>query len=146
MLAAEINVVVIRAPRTEQGMALPIAVSVSALLLLSSLSIQSLALHASQRSHQARTAAHQLDRTASAAMEFLQHAQGTQSCLLAWPSDQWDATTACPDAEPQQLRSGRLASLPWQLQRWQPHDGSSGRLSLRWDDGSLSHQWLEVSP
>ena len=146
MLAAEINVVVIRAPRTEQGMALPIAVSVSALLLLSSLSIQALALHANQRSHQARTAAHQRDRTASAAMEFLQHAQGTQACLLAWPSDQWETTTVCPAAEPNQLRTGRLASLPWQLQRWQPHDGSSGRLSLRWDDGSLSHQWLEVSP
>ena len=68
-------------------MALPIAVSVSAMLLLSSLSIQALALHANQRSHQARTAAHQRDRTASAAMEFLQHAQGTQACLLAWPSD-----------------------------------------------------------
>ena len=146
MLAAEINVVVIRASRIEQGMALPIAVSVSALLLVSSLSIQALAIHANQRSHQARTAAHQRDRTVSAAMEFLQHAQGTQSCLLAWPSDQWEATTVCPAAEPNQLRTGRLASLPWQLQRWQPHDGLSGRLSLRWADGSLSHQWVEVSP
>ena len=127
-------------------MALPMAVTVSALLLISSLSMQSLALHARQRVDHERHAAGQRDRMASAAMEFLQVAQGPQSCLLAWPSDQWDATTACPDAEPQQLRSGRLASLPWQLQRWQPHDGSSGRLSLRWDDGSLSHQWLEVSP
>ena len=146
MLAAEINLAVIRAPRTEQGMALPIAVTVSALLLLSSLSMQSLALHANQRSHQARTAAHQRDSTASAAMEFLQHAQGEQSCLLAWPSDQWDASTVCPAADPNQLRAGRMASLPWRLQRWQPYAGSGGWLSLLWADGSLTRQWLEVSP
>lgn len=146
MLAAEINVVVIRAPRTEQGIALPIAVSVSALLLLSSLSIQALAIHANQRSHQARTAAHQRDRTASAAMEFLQQAQGTQSCLLAWPSDQWDAASVCPAADPQHLRQGRMTSLPWRLQRWEPDTGSRGRLSLLWADGSLTRQWLEVSP
>ena len=126
-------------------MALPIAVTVSALLLLSSLSIR-LARHANQRSPQARTAAHQRDRTASAAMEVLRHAQGEQSCLLAWPSDQWDASTVCPAAEPHPVRAGRMASLPWRLQRWQPNAGSGGWLSLLWADGSLTRQWLEVSP
>ena len=146
MLSAEFNRAVIRSIPTEQGMALPIALTVSALLLVSSLSMQSLALHARRRVDQERHTSVQRDRMASAAMEFLQVAQGTQSCLLAWPSDQWDKATICPAADPQQLRHGRLASLPWQLQRWEPPVGSNGRLSLRWDDGSLSHQWLEVSP
>ena len=146
MLSAEFNLAVIRSTPTEQGMALPIALTVSALLLVSSLSMQSLALHAQRRADQERHTSGQRDRMASAAMEFLQDAQGQQSCLLAWSSDQWDAATVCPAADPQQLRQGRLASLPWQLQRWDPHVGSSGRLSLLWADGSLTHQWLEVSP
>ena len=127
-------------------MALPIAITVSALLLVSSLSMQSLALHAQRRADQERHRSGQQDRMASAAMEFLQDAQGPQSRFLAWPSDQWDAATVCPAADPQKLRQGRLASLPWQLQRWEPHAGSSARLSLLWADGSLTHQWLEVSP
>ena len=146
MLPAEINVAVMRSTRSEQGMALPMAVTVSALLLISSLSMQSLTLHARQRVDQARHAAGQRDRLASAAMEFLQVAQGPQSCLLVWPSDQWDVATVCPAADPQLLRRGRLASLPWQLHSWEPHAGSSGWLSLLWADGSLTRQWLEVSP
>ena len=146
MLAAEINVTVIRSLHTEQGMALPIALTVSALLLVSSLSMQSLAHHARRRADQDRTAAGQRDRMASAAMEFLQGAQGPQFCLLAWPSDQWDAATVCPAADPQLLREGRLASLPWQLHSWMPHAGSGGRLALLWADGSLTRQWLEVLP
>ena len=146
MLSGEINLAVTRSPRTEQGLALPIALTVSALLLVSSLSMQSLALHAQRRADQERHRSGQQDRMASAAMEFLQDAQGPQSCLLAWPSDQWDAATVCPAADPQKLRQGRTPSLPWQLQRWEPRAGSSGRLSLLWADGSLTHQWLEVSP
>ena len=146
MLSAEFNRAVIRSIPTEQGMALPIALTVSALLLVSSLSMQSLALHARQRADQQRHAAGQRDRLASAAMEFLQVAQGPQSCLLAWPSDQWDAASVCPAADPQHLRQGRMTSLPWRLQRWEPDTGSRGRLSLLWADGSLTRQWLEVSP
>ena len=146
MLSAEINFAVIRSPRTEQGMALPMAVTVSALLLISSLSMQSLALHARQRVDHERHAAGQRDRMASAAMEFLQVAQGPQSCLLPWPSDEWDVASVCPASDPEQLRHGRIASLPWRLQRWEPHTGSGGWLSLLWADGSLTRQWLEVSP
>ena len=146
MLAAEINLAVIRTPHTELGMALPVALTVSALLLFSSLSMQSLALHARQRADQDRTASGQRDRMASAAMEFLQSAHGSQSCLLAWPSDQWSVANVCPAADPQQLRQGRTASLPWQLHSWEPLTAASGHLSLVWADGSLTRQWLEVSP
>ena len=38
------------------------------------------------------------------------------------------------------------APCAWRLQRWEPHTGSGGWLSLLWADGSLTRQWLEVSP
>ena len=64
-----------RCPNTQQqGFALPLALTASALLLLSSLSLQSLALHARQRSHHALATAQTLDAERSVAMAFQQHA------------------------------------------------------------------------
>ena len=80
-------------------MALPVAVTVSALLLIGSLSMQSLALHARQRADQQRHAAGQRDRLASAAMEFCSR-PGTAILSAGWPSDQWDVASVCPAADP----------------------------------------------
>ena len=57
----------------QQGFALPLALTTSALLLLSSLSLQSLALHARQRSHQALATAQVRDAERSVVGAF-QHA------------------------------------------------------------------------
>ena len=63
-------------PVASKGFALPLVLTASALLLLSSLSLQTLALHARQRSHQALATAQARDAERSEAMAFLQHAAG----------------------------------------------------------------------
>ena len=93
----------------QRGFALPLALTTSALLLLSSLSLQTLALHARQRSSQALVTAQTRDAERSVAMAFKQHAAGAHACLLALPSSEWDRSERCPGLNPGQLRSGRVA-------------------------------------
>ena len=129
-----------------QGFALPLALTTSALLLLSSLSLQTLALHARQRSRQALATAQTLDAERSVAMAFQQHAVGAHACLLALPSLEWAASGSCPGVNPALLQSGRIAGRDWQLQDWQPHGASAGTLKLHWSDGRQSRLDLELLP
>ena len=99
----------------QQGFALPLALTTSALLLLSSLSLQTLALHARQRSRQALAIAQTLDAERSVAMTFQQHAAGPHACLLAFHSSEWDGSKRCPGLNPALLQSGRVADRDWQL-------------------------------
>ena len=105
----------------QRGFALPLALTTSALLLLSSLSLQTLALHARQRSSQALATAQTRDAERSVAMVFQQHAAGAHACLLALPSLEWEGSERCPGANPAALQSGRVADRDWQLLHWQPH-------------------------
>ena len=132
--------------QNQQGFALPLALTTSALLLLSSLSLQTLALHARQRSSQALATAQTLDAERSVAMAFQQHAAGAHACLLALPSQDWNRSEVCPGANPAALQSGRLADRDWQLMDWQPHGAMSGALQLHWSDGSQSRLDLELLP
>ena len=130
----------------QQGFALPLALTTSALLLLSSLSLQTLALHARQRSSQALATAQTLDAERSVAMAFQQHAAGTHACLLALPSSEWEGSGHCPGVNPGLLQSGRVADRDWQLQEWQPHGAMAGTLQLHWSDGSKSRLDLKLLP
>ena len=130
----------------QQGFALPLALTTSALLLMSSLSLQTLALHARQRSRQALATAQTRDAERSVAMAFQQHAAGAHACLLALPSQDWNRSEVCPGANPAALQSGRLADRDWQLMAWQPHGAMSGTLQLHWSDGSQSRLDLELLP
>ena len=130
----------------QQGFALPLALTTSALLLLSSLSLQTLALHARQRSSQALATAQTRDAERSVAMAFQQHAAGTHACLLALPSSEWALPTGCPGANPAVLQSGRVADRDWQLLDWQPRGGRAGTLQLYWSDGHQSQLDLELLP
>ena len=67
----------------ERGFALPLALTTSALLRLSSLALQTLALHARQRSRQALAASQARDAERSVAMAFQQHAAGAHACRSA---------------------------------------------------------------
>ena len=136
-----------RLPDPEQrGFALPLALTTSALLLVSSLSLQTLALHARQRSHQALFIAQTRDAERSVAMAFQQHATGAHACLLALPSSEWDGSAVCPSANPAALQSGRVADRDWQLLDWQPQGARAGTLQLRWSDGRQSRLDLELLP
>ena len=136
-----------RLPDSKQrGFALPLALTTSALLLLSSLSLQTLALHARQRSRQALATAQTLDAERSVAMAFQQHAAGAHACLLALHSSEWEGSVGCPGANPAALQFGRVADRAWQLEDWQPHGAMVGTLQLRWSDGSQSRLDLELLP
>ena len=133
-------------PVASKGFALPLALTSSALVLLSSLSLQTLALHARQRSSQALATAKTRDAERSVAMAFQQHAAGAHACLLALPSSEWDLPAGCPGANPAALQSGRVAELDWQLLQWQPHGVMAGTLRLQWGDGRHSRLDLELLP
>ena len=125
-------------PRCSGGFVLPLALSTAAVLLLSSLSLQTLAMHGRQRSRQLFTTAEQADARQSVAMDFLQRASAANRCLLAVPSAQWGNAALCPGADPQRLQAGLSDALAWQLSSWQPQDFASGTLQWRWPDGSLA--------
>ena len=133
-------------PVASKGFALPLALTASALLLLSSLSLQTLALHARQSSRQALATAQTRDAEQSVAMAFQQLAAGAHACLLALPSSEWDGSERCPGLNPGQLRSGRVADRGWQLLDWQPQGASAGTLQLRWSDGRQSRLDLKLLP
>ena len=130
----------------QRGFALPLALTASALLLLSSLSLQTLALHARQRSHQVLATAQTRDAERSVAMAFQQHATGAHACLLALPSSEWEGSKRCLGVNPAALQSGRVADRDWQLLQWIPQDERAGTLQLRWSDGRQSRLDLELLP
>ncbi len=130
----------------QQGFALPLALTASALLLLSSLSLQTLAMHTRQRSRQALVSAQTRDAERSVTMAFQQHAVGAHACLLALPSSEWDLSAGCPGLNPALLQSGRVADRDWQLLAWQPQGGRAGTLQLLWSDGRQSRLDLELLP
>ena len=130
----------------QQGFALPLALTTSALLLLSSFSLQTLALHARQRSRQALVSAQTRDAERSVAMVFQQHAAGANACLLELPSSEWEGSEYCTEVNPAPLQSGRVAELDWQLLDWLPQGARAGTLQLRWSDGRQSRLDLELLP
>ena len=133
-------------PVASKGFALPLALTTSALLLLSSLSLQTLALHARQRSHQALAIAQTRDAERSVAMAFQQHAAGAHACLLALPSSAWPALEQCPAVDPSPLQAGRIGDRHWQLLAWQPTAAAGGTLQLRWSDGQQSRIDVVLQP
>ena len=132
-------------PTGSRGFALPLALSCSAVLLLSSLSLQTIALHGRQRSRQALLVAQRSDLHQSAAMDFQQRAQGANACLLRHAASAWHNPSVCPDADLQLMRQGRLGELDWSLLDWQPSSPRSGQLHLRLGDGQEAQLSLEIS-
>ena len=130
----------------QRGFALPLALTTSTLLLLSSLSLQTLALQARQRSSQALAIAKTRDAERSVAMAFQQHAVGAHACLLALPSSEWEGSERCPGANPSLLQSGRVSDRDWELLHWHPRGAMAGTLELRWRDGRQSRLDLELLP
>ena len=125
-------------PSKGSGFVLPLALSTAAVLLLSSLSLQTLAMHGRQRSRQLFTTAEQADARQSVAMDFLQRASAANRCLLGAPSARWGNAALCPEADPQHLKAGLSDALAWQLSRWEPHALGAGTLQWRWSDGSIA--------
>jgi len=118
---------------------LPLSFSVSLLLLLSSLSLQALALQG--RSLQVVQQRRRLleDRLMEAAQQFAGALQRQHRCLLPLADAQW-AEAAC--AEPgalEALRQGVAGNQGWQLLHYRPQSGAEGEglaeLLLQSSDG-----------
>jgi len=123
---------------------LPLALIASGVLLLSSLSLQSLALHQHQRSHHALTTAQRRDDRQSLRADWLQRATGPQACLLALSSDEWTNVWICPEADPQPLLAGHISERSWQLIHWQQAVDGVAQLQIRWGDGTEERFVVEL--
>ena len=123
---------------------LPLALTTSGVLLLSSLSLQTLALHQHQRSQHALTTAQRRDDRQSLRADWLQRATGPQACLLALSSENWTDHRICPDADPQRLIAGRIAERSWQLIHWQQAVDGEAKLQIRWGDGTEERFVVEL--
>ena len=128
-------------PPASQGFVLPLALSASAVVLLSSLSLQTLSLHSQTSSRLALQRAVQRDAEHAVAMDFRQRALGANACLLAWSSQRWSESTLCPGADPAQLQAGLSGAEAWTLQEWQP---LRQRLLIHWPDGGQARIDLEL--
>ena len=131
-------------PVANKGFALPLVLMSSSVLLLSSLSLQTLALHQHQRSHHSLITAQRADEHHSLRADWLQRARGAQRCLLSLPSAAWSDTTLCPDANPELLMAGRLGDRSWQLIQWTPNANGAAELKIRWRDGQDDQIALEL--
>lgn len=137
--------------RPSRGFVLPLAIGTSAVLLLGSAAVHSLALHSRLRARSQIQKLSQNDQLRSAAMAFLaQAAHRPQACLLQWSSQHWeDLANTCPDASPTELRQGETDALHWLLLGWQPtaagaqlqlvvrDNGAAGELSVRRLEGGF---------
>ena len=115
---------------------LPLALTTSGVLLLTSLSLQTLALHQHQRSHHALSTAQRRDDRQSLRADWLQRATGPKACLLLFPSSEWTDDAICPGADPQPLMAGSIAERSWQLIHWQPAVDGLAQLQSLWGDGT----------
>ena len=121
--------------RGNAGLALPIALSSSALLLFSSLSIQTLSLHRRQRSRAEVLRLQLQDRLSSVAMDFQQRALHVERCLLQQPASAWGTSKACPWPAPEALQAGLTDQDAWRLIGWTPLTPSHGELVVALADG-----------
>ena len=123
---------------------LPLALTTSGVLLLSSLSLQTLALHQHQRSHHALTTAQRRDDRQSLRADWLQRATGPQACLLLFPSTEWTDDAICPGADPQRLMAGWIGERSWKLIHWEQAVDGLAQLKIRWGDGSEERFVVEM--
>ena len=123
---------------------LSLALTTSGVLLLSSLSLQTVALHQHQRSHHTLTTAQRRDDRQSLRADWLQRGSGAQACLLALSSEDWIDPLTCPDADPQRLMVGRIGERSWQLIHWQQAVDGEAKLQIRWGDGTEERFVVEL--
>jgi hypothetical protein len=122
-------------PPAQAGFVLPLSVTGALVLLLSSLSVQSLVLHTRQVQAAERVRLESEDRLASAAQQWAAQLKGPFACLLPVASADWQARplpAACPpDLDPQALQQLQLAGETVQLLSWEPRtEGGVLRLQL----------------
>ena len=136
-------------PAASAGFVLPLSITGALVLLLSSLSMQSLVLHTHQVQAAQRTRLHAEDRLASAAQRLAADLQGRFACLQTLPLADWSQeliTVSCPpDLDANQLKRQWLEGQEVQLTAWEPQEGG-GSFQLQLAGGDFSRRyWLSGS-
>ncbi len=136
-------------PAASAGFVLPLSITGALVLLLSSLSMQSLVLHTHQVQAAERTRLQAEDRLASAAQRLAADLQGRFACLQALPLADWRQEllpASCPaklDAE--QLKRQWIEGQEVQLAGWEPQEGG-GSFQLQLAGGGFTRRyWLSGS-
>ena len=131
---------------TNAGFVLPLALTASFVVLVSSASLHTLAHQAHSRARISTAARQEADQLRSAAQAFAQLARGHEACLLALPSSQWqEQGSQCVDADSALLQQGSIDDEIWSLIDWTPN-GSTGLLRLRLGDGVRAAFLLVLDP
>ena len=133
-------------PRSQAGFVLPLALTVSAVLLLGSASIHTLSLQKRLRIHASHHRQLGADQLRSVAQSFAVTARGLEACLLQWPSLDWPgAALDCPGSDPPKLSRGVVGEKRWSLLDWQPST-DRGHLKVQLADGRTSSFLLVLDP
>ena len=136
-------------PVQQAGFVLPLAISGALVLLLSSLSLQSLVLHTRQVQAAERNRLQAEDRLASAAMRLAADFQARLACLKPLPLDQWRAQAlpaTCPSGlDPEAAQRLWIDGEQVQLAGWSPQL-EGGSLQLQMADGGFTRRyWIGPS-
>jgi hypothetical protein len=103
---------------------LPLAWSVSLLLLLSSLSLQALALQGGSLQAVQQRRRQQEDQLMTAAQQLAGRLQRRHGCLLLHSHQHWAAAGCASAAELAALRQGEVEGQPWQLLAYSPEEAA----------------------
>ena len=136
-------------PPAQAGFVLPLSITGALVLLLSSLSVQSLVLHSRQVQAAERVRLQAEDRLASAAQRLAAELQGRFACLQSIPLAEWQAGSlpgACPaDLDPQVLQQVTIDGQAVELVSWIPQpEGGALQLQLA-GGGPRRRYWLTGS-
>ena len=136
-------------PAREAGFVLPLSITGALVLLLSSLSLQSVVLHTRQLQAAERIRLQAEDRLGSAAQRVAAALQGRFSCLQNVPFTEWRSAplpAQCPvDLDPTELEQISIDGHPVQVAGWWPQ-ADGGALQLQLPDGGLQRRfWLDRS-
>jgi len=134
-------------PARDAGFVLPLSITGALVLLLSSLSLQSLVLHTRQVQAAERTRLQAEDRLASGAQRLAADFQGRLACLQAVPLAEWRLQALrepCPAGlDPDGLQRLWIDGQPLQLAAWTPEPDGGGVLQLQLPDGGMARRyWL----
>lgn len=134
-------------PPTQGGFVLPLSLTGALVLLLSSLSLQSLVLHTRQVQAAEQVRLRDEDQLASAAQQWAAQLTGPFACLAPVASVDWQIQPLPPEC-PEDLELGALQQVQVdgvtvQLVSWQPKaEGGLLRLQLARPGGLLRHYGL----
>ena len=134
-----------RSRPAQAGFVLPLSITGALVLLLSSLSIQSMVLHTRQVQAAARTRLVAEDHLASAAQQLAARLQGPFSCLQPvasadWLGQPWPPTCP-PELDLQLLNQIPVEGDVVQLLSWSPQAEGGGVMRLRLGEQGLQRRY-----